>query len=124
MSDILSAIGILLAIITLFYDKTTSTIKKVLEKPLPTKAQEIERKKLKYEICKALSISFIYCLIYFLFFWLLLPTSFNIILSSTFSFWSFDLSATIYMIINFTVLLFFIIAVKNTILLAAKWKSV
>ena len=66
MSDILSAIGILLAIITLFYDKTTSTIKKVLEKPLPTKAQEIERKKLKYEICKTLSISLLLNLFTFL----------------------------------------------------------
>ncbi len=123
MSDILSAIGILLAIITFFYDKTNSSIKKVLDKPLPPKEQKIELKKVKDEICKTTGISFIYCLIYLVFFWLLLPTSFDIITNSTFSLWSFNLSITIYVIINFAVLVFFIIAMRNTIVLCKKLKN-
>lgn len=121
MSDILSAISILLAIILFFYDKTTSSIKNVLEKPLPPKKQTVEFEKVKNEIFISTGISLIYSLIYLIFFWLLLPTSFKIVMNTKFSIWNFDLSSTIYIIINFTILVFFIISMKNSIKLIQRY---
>lgn len=122
MSDVLSAIGILLAIITLFYDKTSNKIKNVLEKSLPTKDQKIELNKLKKEIEKNIWISIAYDSIYATFLWLLIPTSLDICNNSSLNIWSFDLASTIFIIINCTVMIFLIIAVRYTMLLIKRRK--
>ncbi len=120
MSDILSAVGILLAIITLFYDKAFNTIKPYMEKSIPPKEQEAELKKVKTEIEKSIRTAILFNLIYFVFLWLLLPTSIDIIVNSTFNLWNFDIVNTIFIIVNCTVLVFFLISIRTIVRLIVK----
>jgi hypothetical protein len=123
MSDLLSALGIFLAIITLFYEKTSTTIKPLLEKDIPPIERKIEREKTKRAIEKTIWSVVLFVLIYFVFFWLLLPTSIEIISRSSFSIWGFDVIDTIYIIVNCTAFVFLIAAIKNLILLIGRRKK-
>jgi hypothetical protein len=113
MSDILSAIGILLAIITLFFEKVANDIKPLLEKSIPPKEQESEIKKTKREIDKGIKKMSLFVFLYFFFAWLLLPTSFEIVSRSIFSIWNFDTVNTIYIVVNCTLIIFLIAAIKT-----------
>lgn len=123
MSDLLSAVGILLAIITLFFEKASSTISPVLEKTIPPKEQKIELEKTRKEVEKNIKIVIIFSILYFSFFWVLLPTSIMIISKSTFSIWDFDAVNTIFIIINCTVFVFLIAAIRTLYLLIIKRKK-
>jgi hypothetical protein len=123
MSDLLSAVGILLAIITLFYEKASNAIKPVLEKSIPPNEQKIELEKTRKEIERGIRTVIIFVVIYFAFSWLLFPTSIVVIFHSKLSLWDFDAVNTIFIIVNCTVFIFFIASIRTLILLFIKRKK-
>jgi len=123
MSDLLSAVGILLAIITLFYEKASNAIKPVLEKSIPPNEQKIELEKTRKEIERGIRTVIIFVVIYFAFSWLLFPTSIEVIFHSKLSLWDFDAVNTIFIIVNCTVFIFFIASIRTLILLFIKRKK-
>jgi len=123
MSDLLSAVGILFAIITLFFEKASNTIRPVLEKSIPPKEQKIELEKTRKEVEKKIRTIIIFSLLYCSFTWVLLPTSIGIISKSTFSIWDFDAVDTIFIIINCTVFVFLIASIRTLCLLIIKRKK-
>lgn len=120
MSDILSATSILLAIITLFYEKNNLSIKNLLDKSIPPKEQKKEHDKFVRDINRHIIFSVVYNLIYVFFCWILVPTTYNICKNSVIDLIKFDITNTIFFILNITILVIMISSVVNTYRLIKK----
>ncbi|KQN34295.1 hypothetical protein ASE92_11835 [Pedobacter sp. Leaf41] len=115
LTDIYSAISIILVFITIILDLIIreTQIFDQKKKPDSSKATEItlynrERIRLLFKIASVF-------LFYLFTFYLLLPNSIKIFNVSTISFWEFDLLSTFYLFINISLLVFIYIIIVNFI---------
>jgi hypothetical protein len=106
MSDILSALSILLAIITYYYDKTVQNFSETLKKQIPPEDQGDARKKLYEQISRDINKGIPFSIVYILFVLLLIPNTVSIILSSNIDIKNIDLPNTIFVILNIVLTIF------------------
>lgn len=114
MSDILSSLSIILVFVTIALDIFIKEAEAFANKNKPDSSHisEVKQyKRTKNNLAIKLSIT---TLFYLLIFYLLLPNTFKIIKNSSISFWTFDLVNTFYVIINFGLLILFLIALTKS----------
>ncbi len=108
MESIFSAISILLVFASVILDllvKDISNFKKI-NKPNCDQKEHL-KKYIKQK--NKLIFKIIGCLVFYLvFFYLLLPQSVNIIKTSAFRLWNFNVTNALYILINFTIFIFII----------------
>ncbi len=107
MSDLLTAVGIMLVFITVFFDILTNEYKTLKSKPDESKKIEIQNYK---KILYSLLFKFIFLFFgYSILFYILLPEGVKIIISSKLDFWNFDPLNTLYCFIEVFIIIFLII---------------
>lgn len=115
MSDIFSAISILLVFATVSLDLFIKDSQIFLHKSKPDESKTKETTKYNSEresvLCKLSGLLVFYILL----FWLLVPKSFEIVKTSEIHFWNFDMISTFYVLINFCILFFIILTIKYVI---------
>lgn len=107
MTDIISAVSLVLTIIALTFNNQVAEIKDILDEKNYDKSLQKSR---KLQRDKALKAIFIKAGPLFLAFWILfyilLPTASSIIFNGRISLWNFDTITTLFVFIEFIILLF------------------
>lgn len=122
MGDTFTALGILLVFATIALDIFIKDAKIFIQKLKPDSAKKKEIKNYssaKYEIiCKLFGVLIFYILL----FWLLIPKSVEIVKTSKFELWDFNLISTYYILINICLLFFILLTTGFLIKLFNKHK--
>ena len=115
MSDIFSAISILLVFVTVAFDFFVKDSQSFIKKGLPDRDQETEVK--AYTLKKRIIIFkiVIVLIFYIILFWLLLPKSIQILDTSQIDLWDFNVLSTFYILINFCLIPFIGFSIKYLI---------
>ena len=104
LSDILSATGVILVFIMLTFDKLNSTANDALKLKVPEKIKKIEFDSY-CSLITSILLRTIFSFLGLLFLsYIFLPTTLNIITTSTFNLWNFNLLNTLFVIIEVCVL--------------------
>jgi flagellar biosynthesis protein FlhB len=101
MADTLSAISVLLVFLTFLFHLIENKVSAIIEEKKPDEAKTTEVKKYYYKLNQTLFLKLIpITFIYLVAFYVLLPTTVNIIRNSTFSLWNFDALETLFVCIE------------------------
>jgi hypothetical protein len=115
MTDLLSAISVLLVFLTFLFNGIEKEINEKLSLRKPDPEQQKARSKFNNELYRLLFLKTIpVTLIYLITFYCLLPTTIEIITKSNFSIWHFDALKTIFVFIAFGLLGLGIYAIIKT----------
>jgi hypothetical protein len=120
MGDIFSAIGILLVFATVVLDFFVKDSQTFLQK---TKPDSAKTKELKNYINERNSIGYKLTgvlIFYLVLFWLLIPKTVEILKTSTFDIWDFNLISTFYVLINLCILIFIVLTSRFLIMTIKK----
>jgi hypothetical protein len=107
MTDIISAISLVLTIIALTFNSQVAEIKNILEEMDYDKSLPMSRKFQRNKVLKAISVKAVpLFLAFWILFYTLLPEAINIILNSKVSFWNFNAVTTLFVFVELIILLF------------------
>ena len=120
MGDIFSAIGILLVFATVGLDFFVKDSQRFLQKPKPDSAKTTETKNYKSEKNSVVYKLAGVLIFYIILFWLLIPKSVEILRTSIFDLWDFNLISTFYILINFCILIFIVLTIRFVIMTMKK----
>ncbi|MDA3906527.1 MAG: hypothetical protein PF484_10675 [Bacteroidales bacterium] len=106
MGDIFSAISIILVFATVGLDIFAKESNNFISKQKPDNDKPTELSDFKKEKTIVLLKLIGVLLFYIVLFWILLPKSIEILKTSVFAIWNFDMVQTFYVVINFGILIF------------------
>mgnify|MGYP000892660137 CR=1 FL=1 len=111
MSDLISSISVVFVFLGYLFTENISEIKRVINEKYPDKDKKTECDKLKKRLNTTTIKAMFFAIGYFVLFYLLLPTSVNILLISQIDLWNFDLLPTLFIVIEILtiIILFYIL---------------
>jgi len=116
MSDILSAISIVLAIIIAFLDKTSKKVEFFNKNEKPSEDQKVRIAEIQGEFRKTFLFATLPLFIFdTVFCYLLFPGTISIIKKSSFNIWIFDLTTTLYIVIFVCIFITFVLSLLQNI---------
>ncbi|HUI30371.1 MAG TPA: hypothetical protein VLX91_09145 [Candidatus Acidoferrales bacterium] len=121
MSDLFSAIGVLLIFLTMLLSAIEKDIGRIIELRKPEPAQEVKRKQFTRELLKLLLLKTLpVTAIFIVTFYSLLPITIEIVTTSRFSLWHFDELKTIFVFVELGIFGLTIYAIIESVQLVKK----
>lgn len=124
MSDILSSVSLLLALLTFMFNLAYPRITQEIDKPLPPQAQKEERKIQQKGTTRLIFFGSLPILLSFIaLFYINLPKSIEILSTSIFNIWNFSIIPTMFIMIELAVLGFSVLNIWCLYKLIKRWRD-
>lgn len=125
MSDLLSSVSLLLALVTLFLGYMYPMIQNTLDRKPPDEAKKKERRRFRKTVLNVLFTRVLTVLLMFaVLFYVCLPKAVNILQTSQLELWDFDYTRTIFLLVEAAICSFLVHMIIVSIKLIVLWKNI